>query len=78
MNYGDCIYCGGDVIEKKERIDYRHHGQLFIMEDVPVGVCNQCGESFFTAEISKKLEVAASTSSTITKTVIVPVISIAA
>jgi YgiT-type zinc finger domain-containing protein len=78
MSYGDCIYCGGVVSEKKERLDYRHHGQLFIIENVPVGVCHQCGEQFFTAKIAKALETAASTSNGVTKTVMVPVISIAA
>ena len=78
MKYGDCIYCKGEVSEKNARLDYRYHGQLFIMEDVPMGVCNQCGEQFLTAEIAKKLEKAASSSKGPTKTVMVPVISIAA
>ena len=30
--YDDCIYCGGQVEERLERIDYRYHGQLFIIE----------------------------------------------
>ena len=30
--YGDCVYCGGEVTERLERIHYRFHGQLFIME----------------------------------------------
>ena len=77
--YGDCIYCKGEVFEKKDRVDYRYHGQLFIVENVSVGVCNQCGEKFFTAEIAKKLEQAASrTSNQSVRTVAIPVISIAA
>ena len=76
--YGDCTYCGGEVHEKRERIDYRYHGQLFIMENVPVGVCGQCGEKFLTSEISKKLEEAAAKGGPSLKTVAVPVIAIAA
>lgn len=76
--YGDCVYCGGEVCEKRERMDYRHHGQLFIMENVPVGVCNQCGERFLTADVAKALEKAASGGTGPLKTVAVPVISIAA
>lgn len=77
-SYGDCTYCGGEVREKQERIDYRYHGQLFIIEDVPVGVCNQCGEKFFTSEVAKKLEKVAASSHKSLKTVAVPVISLAA
>lgn len=76
--YGDCIYCGGEISEKMERLDYRYHGQLFIMENVPVGVCNQCGERFLTSENSKKLENAAAKCNKPVKTVAIPVISMAA
>lgn len=77
-NYGDCTYCGGEVMEKFERIDYRYHGQLFIIENVPVGVCNQCGERFLTSEIAKRLEQAAAKADKPLKTVAIPIISIAA
>lgn len=76
--YGDCTYCRGEILEKKEQIDYRYHGQLFIMENVLVGVCNQCGEKFLTADTAKKLEQAASTASQSVRTIAIPVISIAA
>jgi YgiT-type zinc finger domain-containing protein len=76
--YGDCIHCGGQVTEKQQTLDYRHHGQLFIMENVPVGVCTQCGERFLAADIAKKLESAASSSQKNSKMVAVPVVSIAA
>jgi len=56
--YGDCVYCGGEVVERKEQIDYRFHGQLYILKDVPTGVCCQCGEQFFSAKIAKKMEAA--------------------
>lgn len=55
-SYGDCVHCGGAVEERTERLDYRYHGQLFIVENVPVGVCGQCGEKFLTAATAKRLE----------------------
>lgn len=64
-------------MEKRERVDYRYHGQLFIIENVPVGVCNQCGEKFFTAEVAKKMEMSATGSHKSIKMVAIPVISIA-
>ncbi|HBF13848.1 MAG TPA: hypothetical protein DDW49_10780 [Deltaproteobacteria bacterium] len=77
-NYGDCMYCGGHILEKHDRVDYRYHGQLFIMENVPTGICTQCGEKFLTAKISKKLEKEASKCHKPSKMVAIPVISIAA
>ncbi|MBI1870870.1 MAG: YgiT-type zinc finger protein [Chlamydiae bacterium] len=76
--YGDCIHCGGEVLEKLDRLDYRYQDQLFIMENVPVGICNQCGEKFLTNQTVKKLDHAACTSGKVIKTISVPVISIAA
>ncbi len=73
--YDDCIHCGGSVKEKKERLDYRYHGQLFIVENVLVGVCLQCGEKYLKATVAKKLEKLVSTKKTVWKSVVVPVVS---
>jgi YgiT-type zinc finger domain-containing protein len=54
--YDDCLKCGGTVHEKLQRLDYRYHGQLFIIEEVPVGVCDQCGEQYLTAKTARMLE----------------------
>lgn len=72
--YGDCVYCGGEVTERLERIDYRFHGQLFILENVPTGVCNQCGEKYFKANIAKRMEDAVSRVDEPVSTIAVPVI----
>ncbi|MBI4557552.1 MAG: YgiT-type zinc finger protein [Candidatus Hydrogenedentes bacterium] len=74
--YGDCVYCGGEIEEKKQRIDYRFHGQLYILENVPTGVCCQCGEQYFTARIAKKMEAAVSKARGKLTTIPVPVISV--
>ena len=58
--YDDCVYCGGLVEERLERIDYRYHGQLFILEQVLTGVCIQCGERYFKSTIAKRMEEMAS------------------
>ncbi len=74
--YDDCLYCGGQVEERLERIDYRYHGQLFILERVPTGVCTQCGEKFFKAEVAKRMEKTASEAGKTVRTVAVPVLSL--
>lgn len=72
--YDDCVYCGGEVLEKLDRLDYRYHGQLFIIEDVRLGVCCQCGERFLTAETATKLENLARTQESPVTTVAIPVL----
>jgi len=74
--YDDCISCGGTVEEKPDRVDYRLHGQLFILEDVPTGVCTQCGERYFTAEVAKRMEQVASRGRGVVSTLAVPVLSL--
>ena len=54
--YGNCHYCGGKVAEKFIEVDFRWKGQLYLFENVPVGVCGQCGERYFTAEVSENLD----------------------
>jgi YgiT-type zinc finger domain-containing protein len=76
--YGDCVYCGGAVEEKRIRIDYRYHGQLFIMEEVPAGVCLQCGENILTGAVAKKLEEMARGQKAPVTTVAVPVLKMTA
>jgi len=54
--YGDCSFCGGPVKEKKVELDYRYRGKLYIFQDVPTGVCRQCGEKYLTADVAKVIE----------------------
>jgi len=55
-HYGDCYYCGGEVLEREVDLDFRWEGSLLIIERVPGGVCQQCGEKFFTAVVSEELD----------------------
>ena len=55
MKYEKCE-CGGKVVEKKIRVDYRHGKDIVVFEDVPVGVCSVCGERFFDAKVLKAME----------------------
>jgi len=74
--YDDCVYCGGVVEERIERVDYRYHGQLFILERVPTGVCVQCGEKYFTAQVAKRMEAVASQAGQGVRTVAIPVLPV--
>ena len=52
-NYGDCSFCGGEVKNERVELDYRYKGKLYIFQNVPVEVCQQCGEKYLTAKIAK-------------------------
>lgn len=54
--YADCSFCGGKVMEKKIQVDYRTGDELVVFENVPAGVCRQCGEKYYTAKVVKVLE----------------------
>jgi YgiT-type zinc finger domain-containing protein len=55
--YHNCHFCGGEVVEKKITIDYRW-GKDFvaIVENVPTGVCQVCGEQYLKANTVKDVE----------------------
>jgi YgiT-type zinc finger domain-containing protein len=71
--YDDCSLCGGEVKEANVELDYRHKGKLFIFQNVPVGVCQQCAEKYLTAEIAKKIERRILSNNTWDRTISVPV-----
>ena len=54
--YADCSFCGGEVKESMVDLDYRYKGKLYIFQDVPAGVCQQCGEKYLTAKVAKEIE----------------------
>lgn len=71
--YGDCSFCGGEVKSDTVELDYRYKGELYIFQDVPAGVCQQCGEKYLTAKVSKEIERRIQIKDTWEKTILVPV-----
>jgi YgiT-type zinc finger domain-containing protein len=71
--YGDCSFCGGEVKEDKVELDYRYRGKLFIFQNVPAGVCQQCGEKYLIAKVAKEIERRIKTKEQWDKTISVPV-----
>ena len=51
-----CYFCGGTTEIKNVTVDFRWGNQLFIVENVPVEVCTQCGERYYSAKVSHKLD----------------------
>lgn len=52
----ECFFCKGKTKIKKVDVDFRWGDKLYVIKDVPVEVCAQCGERYYSAEISKKLD----------------------
>ena len=71
--YSDCFYCGGVVEEQLLPRELRWQGQLFIFENVPIGVCTQCGEKILLPEVAKAIDRVLQEKRKPTKTIQVPV-----
>jgi len=54
-----CYFCKGKVAEQRVTIDYRWGDTLVVINDVPAGVCRQCGEKYLASDVYKDLEEAA-------------------
>jgi YgiT-type zinc finger domain-containing protein len=71
--YHKCHFCGGEVLEKKITVDYRWGEELIaLIENVPTGVCQVCGEQYLKAEIVKEMERLAHSRETPKKLIRVP------
>lgn len=55
-NYGQCKICNVPLEEKFIKYDFWFRGNLIVVENVPAGVCPQCGEKIITAEVGRRLE----------------------
>jgi YgiT-type zinc finger domain-containing protein len=55
-SYSDCYFCGGKVVENRVTREIRWQGKLFLIEDVPVGVCQQCGEKVILPAIARTID----------------------
>ncbi|HAP67942.1 MAG: hypothetical protein A2Z59_13955 [Nitrospinae bacterium RIFCSPLOWO2_02_39_17] len=76
MKYGTCE-CGGKITEKRIRYVRRFKGELFEFENVPVGVCMECGERVFKGIVLEKLEKLIEKREYFKKEIIVPVVAYA-
>jgi YgiT-type zinc finger domain-containing protein len=71
--YADCSFCGGEVKSDKVELVYQYKGKLYVFQNVPAGVCQQCSEKYLTAKVAKEIEHRIKTKEKWTKTIAVPV-----
>jgi len=52
-----CNYCEGMVQEKQvEREAFKHKNGFVILEDIVVGVCDKCGNRYYSADTLKRVQ----------------------
>ena len=76
-SFGDCVYCGGHVEERRGRREVHWKGELVLVDDVPLGVCIQCGERFVKPQVAKAIDRLLESGAR-TRKVLVPVLTYAA
>ena len=54
-DYGGCEMCNTPMQEKLIKQDFWIRGKLIVVEDVPAGVCQQCGEKVVKAEVGQRI-----------------------
>ena len=59
MNFWDdetCEYCNGLIVEKRVTLHRDIKGDYALVENVPAGVCTECGTRYYAANILKMIE----------------------
>ena len=51
-----CEYCGGAIVEKRVTMHRKANGHYVLIEDVPAGVCTECGTRYYAANVLKTIE----------------------
>jgi YgiT-type zinc finger domain-containing protein len=51
-----CESCGGDIVEKHVTLHRKVKGNYVLLEDVPAGICQQCGMRYYAANVLKTVE----------------------
>ena len=52
-DYGECEICNTPMQEKCIKQDFWIRGELIVVEDVPAGVCPQCGEKIVRSDVGQ-------------------------
>ena len=69
-----CYFCAGKTEIRNVDEDFRWKGKLFVIKDVPVEVCTQCGERYYSADVSKKIDKLVQSGKAPQETIKVPVL----
>jgi len=51
-----CEYCHGLIVEKRVDLHRKVAGKYVLIENVPAGVCTECGTRYYAANVLKTIE----------------------
>jgi YgiT-type zinc finger domain-containing protein len=51
-----CECCGGEIDEKRVTLHRKLKGNYVLIENIPAGVCKQCGTRHYAANVLKTVE----------------------
>ena len=51
-----CSFCKGKLVEGKTEFIARVENEVVVIKEVPAYICENCGESYFSAAISRKMD----------------------
>jgi YgiT-type zinc finger domain-containing protein len=70
-----CEYCEGIIKEGKVNIYWEYKNQPILFENVSVGICQRCGERYYTPKVAEMLAKKKNDISKAKKEVRIPVLS---
>lgn len=70
-----CEYCQGTIVEKRVSLSRQVKGNYILIENVPAGVCTQCGTRYFSANVLKTVEETVRGRRQVEREIMVPVYS---
>jgi YgiT-type zinc finger domain-containing protein len=72
-----CEYCGGTIVDKRVTVHRKVKGKYILFENVPAGVCQECGTRYYAANVLKLIEDGMRGRQKVEREVLVPVYSFA-
>lgn len=51
-----CERCGGQIVERRVTLHRKTKGGYVMIENVPAGVCRECGTRYYTANVLKSVQ----------------------
>ena len=70
----NCYFCKGKTEIKNVDVDFRWRDKLHVIKDVPIEVCTQCGERYYSAQVSKRIDKLVQSGKAPQRTIRVPVL----
>jgi YgiT-type zinc finger domain-containing protein len=71
-----CEYCEGQIIEKRVDLPRKVAKKYVLIENVPAGVCTECGTRYYAANVLKTIEELVRRRQKAAKEVVMPVYSL--